>query len=141
MPVEPAIAFRAGQPVLACSSIGVGLHPATVLGLHRVLALGQPLAAAVGAPLVHGHDIVMGDSGTSIPAHRELTTPSHVLDERFPQACLDAVRSAGHCVSARSADDPMLPRGFWAAITTDPDARVLTAARTPYGQSPVRTIR
>jgi gamma-glutamyltranspeptidase / glutathione hydrolase len=141
MPVEPAIAFREGRPALACSSIGVGLHPATVLGLHRVLALGQPLAAAVGAPLVHGHDIVMGDSVTSVLAHRELRIPSRVLDDRFPDACLEAARDAGHVVSTRSADDPMLPRGFWAAITSQPDTGVHTAARTPYGQGPVRTIR
>ncbi|MET9535873.1 gamma-glutamyltransferase [Streptomyces sp. NPDC006649] len=140
MPVEPAIALREGRPVLACSSIGVGLHPATVLGLHRVLALEQPLAAAVDAPLVHGHDIIMGDSVTSILAHRELPTPSRVIDDCFPDACLEAARDAGHAVTPRSADDPTLPRGFWAAITTDPDTGVHTAARTPYGQGPARTI-
>ncbi len=139
MPIEPAIAFHRGRPVLASSSIGVGLHPATVLGLHRVLALGQPVAVAVDAPLVHGHDIVVGDSVTSVLAQRKLDSPSRILDDRFPPACLDAARDAGHAVSPRPANDPMLPRGFWAAITTDPHTGKHTAARTPYGQGPART--
>ena len=140
MPVEPAIALLHGRPVLACSSIGIGLHPATVLGLHRTLALGQPLAAAVDAPLVHGPDIVAGDSVTSLLAHRrEGANPGRVLDDRFPLACVAAARDAGHTVTRRPADDPMLPRGFWAAVTTDPPHGRHIGARTPYGQGPVRT--
>lgn len=139
MPVEPAIAFRHGRPALACSSIGVGLHPATVLGLHRVLALGQPVEAAVDAPLVHGHNFAFGDSVTSVLTHGEPDDISRVLDDRFPPAYVAAARSAGHAVSPRPAEDPLLPRGFWAAITTDPHTGRHTGARTPYGQGPVRT--
>ncbi|WP_286159453.1 gamma-glutamyltransferase [Mycobacterium sp. 852013-50091_SCH5140682] len=141
MPAEPAIVMRAGRPVLACSSIGVGLHPATVLSLHRVLALGQPLTEAVNAPLIHGHDIILGDSVTSVPSLNEVGGPSRVLDNRFPTAHLNAARTAGHALSVRPASDPTLPRGFWAAITTDPHTGVHTAARTPYGQGPIRTSR
>ncbi|SEP52581.1 gamma-glutamyltransferase [Amycolatopsis saalfeldensis] len=139
MPVEPAIALRAGRPVLACSSIGVGLHQATLLGLHRVLALGRPVAEAVAEPLVHGPDIIAGDSVTSVVIEQESRTPSHVVDERFSPECVTAARDAGYAVTTRSADDPVLPRGFWAAITTDPDTGAHTGARTPYGQGPVRT--
>jgi gamma-glutamyltranspeptidase / glutathione hydrolase len=138
MPVEPAIATRDGRPVLACSSIGVGLHPATVLGLHRVLALGRPVAAAVGAPGVHGHDIVVGDSVTSAVATRHDDDPARVLDDRFPEACVAAARAAGHRVVTRSADDPTLPRGFWAAVTADPTTGRWAGARTSHGQGPVR---
>lgn len=141
MPVEPAIAFRHGRPILACSSIGAGLHPATVLGLHRVLALGQPVATAIDAPLVHGHDLVVGDSVTSVLTQREPASISRVLDDRFSPACVAAARDAGHAVSPRPADDPMLPRGFWAAITTDSHTGDHTGARSPYGQGPVRATR
>lgn len=140
MPVEPAIAFSNGRPVLACSSIGVGLHEATVLGLHRVLALEQPVHDAVAAPLVHGPDLIAGDSVTSLIAqHQTQAIPGRALDEDFPSACVAAARDAGHTVTPRPADDPGLPRGFWAAVTTDPDGQPL-AARTPRGQGPVRTI-
>jgi gamma-glutamyltranspeptidase/glutathione hydrolase len=50
-----------------------------------------------------------------------------------------AARDAGYAVTTRSADDPRMPRGFWAAITTDPDTGTHSGARTPYGQGPVRT--
>ncbi|MCD2194888.1 hypothetical protein LQ327_16065 [Actinomycetospora endophytica] len=142
MPLEPAFASRDGRPVLACSSIGVGLHPATGLGLHRTLALGQPLAAAIGAPLVHDHDIVVGDSVTSVIAHRDgPADPERVVDDRFSPACLAAARDAGHAVMPRSAGDPTLPRGFWGAVSTDPDDGGHIGARTPFGQGPVRAVR
>lgn len=140
MPVEPAIALHHGRPVLACSSIGIGLHPATVLGLHRVLALSQPVAAAVGTPLVHGPDVVVGDSVTSLIAHRDDNAdPGRVVDDCFPPTCVAAARAAGHAVTPRTADDPNLPRGFWGAIGTDPTTGRFTGARTPYGQGPVRS--
>lgn len=139
MPAEVAIALRDGDPVLACSSIGVGLHPATVLGLHRFLSLGQPLKAVVDAPLVHGHSFLVGDSVTSVPAQDNCGDLSRVVDDRFPAAFLTAAREAGHAVSPRAVDDPGLPRGFWAAIATDPHTGGHTAARTPYGQGPIRT--
>ncbi|MDT8913148.1 gamma-glutamyltransferase [Amycolatopsis sp. PS_44_ISF1] len=138
MPVEPALALRAGRPVLACSSIGVGLHPATVLGLHRVLALGRPVAVAVAAPLVHGPDIIAGDSVTSVVGELRSGTPAHVVEDRFPDRWVAAARAAGHAVTTRSAADPVLPRGFWAAVTIDPETGARTGARTPYGQGPVR---
>ncbi|MFF7987959.1 gamma-glutamyltransferase [Streptomyces sp. NPDC007901] len=138
MPVEPAVALRRGRPVLACSSIGVGLHPATVQGLHRVLALRQPVAAAVGEPSVHGHDLATGDSVTSVVTRRWPDVISRVLDDRFSPACVSAARSAGHAITLRPAADPLLPRGFWGAVTIDADTGERTGARTSHGQGPVR---
>ena len=140
MPIEPAMALRHGHPVLACSSVGVGLHPATVLGLHRVLALGQPVVAAVGAPLIHGPDFAVGDSVTSILARRPASVaPGRAVDDRFPSVCVAAAEDAGHAVTPRPVDDPTLPRGFWAGLATDTPNGGYTGARTPYGQGPVRT--
>lgn len=141
MPIEPAIAFHDQKPVLACSSIGVGLHPATVLSLHRVLALGHPIATAVDEPLIHAYDIAIGDSVTSILAQAEAGPISRVVDERFSDDIVAAARDAGFLVRPRSADDKTLPRGFWAAIGTDPLTGQHSGGRTPYGQGPVRCAR
>lgn len=127
--------------MLACSSIGAGLHPATVLSLHRVLALGHPIATTVDEPLIHAHDIAIGDSVTSILTQAQTGPISHVIDERFPDDVLAAARRAGYAVRRRSADDDddrTLPRGFWAAIGTDPSTGQRSGGRTPYGQGPVR---
>jgi gamma-glutamyltranspeptidase / glutathione hydrolase len=140
MPVEPAIALRENSPVLACSSIGAGLHPVTVLGLHRVLGLGQPVCVAASAPLIHARDIILGDSVTSIIARREGPVAAHTLDDRFDPTILDATRARGHALTPRPVDDPTLPRGFWAAITRTPHSGQLHGARTPYGQGPVRAL-
>lgn len=141
MPVEPAIAFHDENPVLACSSIGVGLHPATVLGLHRVLELGHQVATAVEEPLVHSYDIAMGDSVTSILTQAHAGAISRVIDERFPDDVIAEARRAGFAIRPRSADDPTLPRGFWAAIGIDPSTGERSVGRTPYGQGPVRCAR
>lgn len=141
MPVEPAIALRDGRPVLACSSIGAGLHPATVLGLHRTLALGRPVAEAVAAPMVHAHDVAIGDSVTSVLTARTDGPISRVVDERLPDGALAAARAAGFAVVGRSADDRALPRGFWGAIGIDPTTGARSAGRTPFGQGPVRTTQ
>jgi gamma-glutamyltranspeptidase/glutathione hydrolase len=62
LPVNPAIATRDGAPVLASSSIGVGLQVATLQGLHATLALGIPVTEAVARPFFHGADFLSGDS-------------------------------------------------------------------------------
>ena len=139
MPLEPAIALKDDIPVLACSSIGAGLHPATVLGLHRVLALRRPIAAAVEQPLVHSYDIAVGDSITSILTRAQTGPISRVVDDRFAAKIVDAARDAGFAVRPRPADDRTLPRGFWAAIGIDPTTGERFSGRTPFGEGPVRT--
>ncbi|HEY2192463.1 MAG TPA: hypothetical protein VGH76_09200 [Actinomycetospora sp.] len=61
-----------------------------------------------------------------------------MIDTQQHRCCLAAARAAGHAVTPRPADDPTLPRGFWAAVTTDAATGQPTGARTPYGQGPVR---
>jgi gamma-glutamyltranspeptidase / glutathione hydrolase len=137
MPVNPAIATRPGGPVLACSSIGTGLHPVTVQCLHAALRLGLDPATVVGRPLVHDADFVLGDSVTSAVALAADTPSAQAVDDRFAPELLDRVRRRGQPVTPRTVTDPTLPRGFWGAVTRSPTGE-LFGARTPYGQGPVR---
>jgi gamma-glutamyltranspeptidase/glutathione hydrolase len=69
-PANPAIALRAGRPVLASSSIGAGLHCATLHCLHAVLARGVPVNEVVRRPMFHGPDYLAGASVTTTLAER-----------------------------------------------------------------------
>ncbi len=64
-PMNPMLAYREGEWVLASSSIGTGLMQTTLQGMHAVLALGLDVHAAGSRPHLHGYDFQGGDSVTS----------------------------------------------------------------------------
>lgn len=140
MPVNPAIALRAGRPVLVSSSVGAGLYPVTVQLVNSVLRLGTDIHAAVEQPLVHAKDVIVGDSITSTISRQDGNLPdAQAVDDRFDPALLDAVRALGQPVSPHPVDDRTLPRGYWAGIVTSADRTPrCRGARTPFGQGPVR---
>jgi gamma-glutamyltranspeptidase / glutathione hydrolase len=84
-PAQPAIALRDGQPVLACSSVGVGLQVATLQGLHATLALRVPVSEAVARPFFHGPDYLTGDTVTTPAETKNLGeyTGNTVLSEQI----------------------------------------------------------
>jgi gamma-glutamyltranspeptidase/glutathione hydrolase len=157
-PANPAIALRDGQPVLASSSIGAGLHPATLQGLHAVLALGVPLPEAVRRPRFHGPDYLAGDSVNTpiqerIKGHRRGTAWQQAIENvrragvprelmfdavmaEIPQVIEDAydpevlrrTEELGQRLAVRPATDRTIPRGFWGAIGIGDG---LVGARTP----------
>jgi len=64
-PMNPSIAFKDGEPVLAFSSIGIGLVSTTLQLVHAMLGLGYSLPEAADLPRLHGSDMRSGDSVTS----------------------------------------------------------------------------
>jgi len=146
-PVNPAIALRDGMPVLASSSIGAGLHCATVQCLHAVLGLGVGVADAVRRPLFHGLDYLAGDSvvtplqdrlqgkrfgstwqqavqrarGAGVPREAMwdavLTDIPQVIEDGFDPDVLRRTVELGQPLTVRPVTDFALPRGFWGGIS------------------------
>lgn len=145
-PANPAIALRGGRPVLASSSIGAGLHCATLQCLHAVLALGIPVNEVVRRPMFHGPDYLAGDSVTTtltermkgkrvgsvwqdaVSRARETGVPRErmwesvmaampqVIEDRFDQDVLRRTEELGQPLSVRPASERTIPRGFWGGI-------------------------
>jgi gamma-glutamyltranspeptidase / glutathione hydrolase len=140
MPVNPAITLRDGRPVLACSSMGAGMHAVAVQQLNSVLRLGADIYTAADQPLIHAKDIDVGPSLTAKVAALDPTQLiARAVDDRFDPALLDAVRGRGQAVSARAKSDPALPRGYWGAIATAATPPRYRGART-FGWGPVRGL-
>jgi gamma-glutamyltranspeptidase/glutathione hydrolase len=145
-PVNPAIALRGGRPVLASSSIGAGLHCATLQCLHAVLGLGIPLAEAVRRPMFHGPDYLAGDTVTTtledrvkgkrvgsvwqdaiararaagVPRERMwdvvMAAVPQVIEDRFDLEVVRRTEELGQSLAVRPESDRTIPRGFWGGI-------------------------
>ena len=140
MPVNPAIALHGGRAVQASSSIGIGLHAATIQGLHATLRLGLGPAIAVARPLVHGENSVLGDSVTStVTVEPPDDSGTQAVDDQFDPKLLDAVRRRGQAIQPYPVDDYRLPRGFWATISRSSSGELLGAC-TPFAQGSVRGV-
>jgi gamma-glutamyltranspeptidase / glutathione hydrolase len=140
MPINPAIALCDGRPVLACSSMGAGMHAVAVQQLDSVLRLGADIYTAADQPLIHAKDIDVDASLAARVADFDPTQPiARAVDDRFDPALLNAVRQRGQLISARAKSDPALPRGYWGAIATGDAAPRYRGART-YGWGPIRGV-
>lgn len=140
MPTNPAIALLDGRPVLACSSMGAGMHAVAVQQLDSVLRLGADIHTAVDRPLIHAVDIDVSSSLTARVAALDPTQPvARAVDDRYNPALLNAVRERGQLISARARSDPALPRGYWGAIATGDASPRFRAART-FGWGPIRSV-
>lgn len=142
MPANPAIALRDGQPTLASSSIGAGLHAVTVQQLNSVLRLGSDIHAAANQPLVHALNVNLDASITSTVAQLTDNQPiARAVDDRFDPTLLEAVRARGQQVTPRTISDPTLPRGNWGAIARYPgQVPLYRGVGTPTGWGAIRGI-
>lgn len=167
-PVNPAIALRDGVPVLASSSIGAGLHCATLQGLHAALGLGIPVDEVVRRPMFHGPDYLAGDTVTTtlqdrikgksvgsvwqdaIARARAAGVPREqmwdvvmaavpqVIDDRFDPGVVRGTEELGQALAVRPLTDRTMPRGFWGAIQLGDDG--LIGGRTPFSGGTVEGI-
>lgn len=141
MPVNPAIALRDGQLVLASSSTGTGVHAVTVQQLNSVLRLGTDIHTAADQPLIHAKDFILDASITSTIGQllNDNQPTARAVDDRFDPALLDAVRARGQQLTPHAINDPTLPRGHWGAIAHHPGRTPrYHGARTPFGRGPIR---
>jgi gamma-glutamyltranspeptidase/glutathione hydrolase len=118
-PLSSEIAFVGGQPSLAMSTYGTGLHPGDVQVLSNILDVGLDAEDAVLEPRA-GYYSVTTQNGVDFV---DLST--HMLDERVPGTVVCPVRVAGFGL-LQSEPPPILPgfidTGFPTVITLTPSA-------------------
>ncbi|GAA3436446.1 gamma-glutamyltransferase [Kutzneria kofuensis] len=166
-PANPAIVLRDGVPVLASSSIGAGLHCATLQCLHAVLGLGVDIADAVRRPMFHGPDYLAGDTvvtpvqdrlqgkrfgsawQNAVQRAREagvsregmwdavLADIPQVIEDRFDSDVLRRAEELGQRLTVRPVTEPSIPRGFWGGIALGDR---LVGARTPFSGGTVEGL-
>ncbi len=112
--MNPMIVLRDGEPVVASSCIGGGLHEASVQRLHSVLDHGWDPKRAVDAPIFLSPRWTADADGES-RYHQQV-----IQQGTFAPELLDAVRERGQPLA-------VLPglqaehRGFWIGIEIDPE--------------------
>ncbi|GAA0606884.1 hypothetical protein GCM10010174_25000 [Kutzneria viridogrisea] len=166
-PANPAIVLRGGRPVLASSSIGAGLHCATLQCLHAVLGLGVPVDEVVRRPLFHGPDYLAGDTVNTpledrikgkrvgstwqqaLARARESGVPQEqawdavmaaipqVIEDRFDPEVVRRTEELGQRLSVRPITERTIPRGFWGGIGIGDR---LTGGRTPFSGGRIEGI-
>ncbi len=118
-PLSSEIAFVGGQPSLAMSTYGTGLHPGDVQVLSYVLDYGLDAEDAVLEPRVGYYAVTTQNGVDSV----DLST--HMLDERVPASVVCPVRAAGFGLQ-QSEPPPILPgfidTGFPTVVTFTPSA-------------------
>jgi gamma-glutamyltranspeptidase/glutathione hydrolase len=118
-PLSSEIAFVGGQPSLAMSTYGTGLHPGDVQVLSYVLDDGLDAEDAVLEPRVGYYAVTTQNGVDSV----DLST--HMLDERVPASVVCPVRAAGFGLQ-QSEPPPVLPgfidTGFPTVVTIAPTA-------------------
>ena len=123
-PTEAGIVMKDGEPVLAFSSMAMGLHQETFQSMTNVLGFGMSPKEALDAPSIFMPqiDVVGGDPSA-------VTQIIRVMDGEFPDEVLEAT---GLPVKKIPAEERRFAQGLWVGIARDPESGELNAASHPY---------
>ncbi|VWC51120.1 gamma-glutamyltransferase [Burkholderia lata] len=119
-PIELGLILKNGQPEIAWSSMGVGLHYQTTMSLLNVIDHGMTIEQAADAPRLLLPIAPDGDA-------RKLTL--RVIEGEFPDAVLD---ETGLDVKRLAPADTRFAQGLWVAIQRDTESGALTAISPSY---------
>jgi len=126
-PTDPLIVLKDGKPVLASSSIGVGLHEQTLLSLVNVLEYGfDPKTAGDTSQFYRP----LGGSSSRAAAGATATTrpASQVVEEgRFAASLLDSLRERGRLFTVLPPSRAMAYLGAWVGLTIDRATGMMSA--------------
>jgi gamma-glutamyltranspeptidase/glutathione hydrolase len=126
-PTNPAIVLKSGVPVLASSSIGVGLHEQTLQSLVNVLEYAMdPGAAADTAQFLRPVGPGRPAAGSATPARNP--ADQVVIEGDFAPSLVEALRALGRGVAVvpRAQTDGWI--GAWVGLTIDPATGLRSAA-------------
>jgi gamma-glutamyltranspeptidase/glutathione hydrolase len=127
-PTNPIIVLRGGKPVLASSSIGSGLHMATMQNMVNILDFGMDPKKSVDSANFLGPFVSLSRTGFG-GFNLGLET---VWAGEFPRAVIDGVRARGQKVEIFEKGKPGGPApGYWIGIKLDPANHRLQGAVTP----------
>jgi gamma-glutamyltranspeptidase/glutathione hydrolase len=122
-PTNPVIVLKNGKPVLASSSIDMGLHEATLQSVLNILEWGMDPATA--ADTAHFGRPIVGPGAADVGSQV-------VFEGAFAPALLDSVRAKGIDIKAMPARQASGSKGGWVGVTLDPATGLLKAAAIRY---------
>ena len=120
---NPVIVLKNGEPVLASSTIGSGLHEVTLQNLINVLDLGMDPQRAVNQPNFQGPFLGIQLAG---PPQRQLTR--EVLDRGFPDRVIAGLKKRGQDIY--EGLNGATQSGYWIGIRIDPRTHELSGGAT-----------
>jgi gamma-glutamyltranspeptidase/glutathione hydrolase len=123
-PTNPLLVLDHGKPIVASSSIGVGLHEQTLQSLVNVLDYGFDPTTAV-------------DTGQFLRPAFALMDPAHagsqvVAEGEFSPAMLDSIRARGRGITVVPQSKASGSRGGWVGIVLDRKTGELFGAATRF---------
>jgi len=122
-PVEHGLLLKDGEPVMAFSSMSMGLHQQTVQSLINVMDFGMSPKQALDAPSFFLPETRV-DPKTGMP-----NNTARVMEGEFDQALLD---KTGLPVNQITPAERRMAQGLWVGIARDPKTGELRAASHPY---------
>jgi gamma-glutamyltranspeptidase/glutathione hydrolase len=125
-PMCPLIVLHKGQPVLASSAIGGGLHPRTLQILSSVFDFGMDAQTAVEEPAFLLPEFTAGKPITQVESGQ------------FSKKLVDGVVALGQQVKEINAQQAAAFRGYWVGVQLDPTGGVRRAVGTRKGPLPSR---
>ncbi len=117
-PMCPVIVLKDGNPVLASSAIGGGLHQKTLQVLTSVLDFGMDPEAAVEQPAF------------LLPAFSAGPPVAQVERGQFDGKLLEAARALGQQIREVSTQEAGAYRGYWVGVQIAPGSNVRRAIGT-----------
>lgn len=124
--MSPAIVSSGGEPILASSAIGRGLHETTVTCLHNVLDFGMSPEEALAMPRMLAM-IRTPDAEGRLQAHKQA-----VARGRFPAELLRRVGELGIDTLELDPLQATGARGAWIGIAIDPESGERRGAADPF---------
>jgi len=112
--MNPLIVLRDGQPVLASSAIGGGLHEATLQRLHNVFDFNMDIKESMDQPIFHGP--LWTDSSFTQFAGAAAVPPTG-----FSEQLVQRVRKLGQPVVVLDHENRFESRGWWVGISIHPE--------------------
>jgi gamma-glutamyltranspeptidase/glutathione hydrolase len=119
-PIELGLILKRGQPDIAWSSMGVGLHYQTVMSLLNVIDHGMSIEQAANAPRLLAPIAPDGDFKKLI---------LRIVDGEFSD---DVLRETGLEVKRVAPAEARFMQGLWVAVQRDPASGELVAISPSY---------
>jgi gamma-glutamyltranspeptidase/glutathione hydrolase len=113
--MNPLILLESGEPDMACSAIGGGLHEAMLQRLHDVMEFGKDPKEAAESPPFLSPVWSPGTDGVS-RYHAQ-----GVRKGEWAPALLDEVRALGQPILELEGAEQLGVRGWWIGIRFDPE--------------------
>jgi len=119
--MNPLIVLRDGEPVLASSTIGSGLHDATLSCVHNAIDFGLDPAAVQREPVLLMPYFEHGGGAPTAMYRMHCVNP----DEHPPEV-LEGVRALGQPLFEASGSMAGRYSGYWVGVAIDPESGVRT---------------